>query len=273
MPFSATVFNVLIASPSDVPEERATIAKSLHEWNSLHSQEQQKILLPVMWETHVAPAMGDRPQGLINDQIVRGCDILIGSFWTRLGSPTGVEDSGTVEEVKWFLSQKKPVMLYFSKKEVDLDNVDLDQYKKLKDFKLSIRDKGIQEDYRSVAELKEKLSRQLTIVMREMSVGPVIDRKVVAAARASTREASLGAVPVEKKKATQIKEEIWLEDYTDKALIVCGNTVDFRDKLKDLGGKWITTRSGAKAWMFSKRRASDVAELLGVVADLRPAST
>jgi hypothetical protein len=216
--------------------------------------------------------MGDRPQGLINDQIVRGCDILIGSFWTRLGSPAGVEDSGTVEEVKWFLSQKKPVMLYFSKKEVDLDTVDLDQYKKLKEFKQSIRDKGIQEDYRSVAELKEKLSRQLTIVMREMSVGPVIDKKVVAAARASTRETAVDIAPVAKKKTIITKEEIWLEDYTDKALIICGNTVDFKDKLRDLGGKWITTRSGGKGWMFSKRRVSDVAELLGIKAELRPIS-
>ena len=50
MPFSATVFNVLIASPSDVLAERAAIAQSLHDWNVLHAQDQGKILLPVMWE-------------------------------------------------------------------------------------------------------------------------------------------------------------------------------------------------------------------------------
>ncbi len=58
---------------------------------------------------------GDRPQGIINNQVVRNCDMLIGAFWTRLGSPTGVEESGTVEEIKWFLKQQKPVMLYYSK--------------------------------------------------------------------------------------------------------------------------------------------------------------
>lgn len=87
LPFSATVFNVLIASPSDVPEEREAIARSLHEWNSLNSFETGKVLLPVMWESHSVPVMGGRPQAIINEQVVRDCDMLIGAFWTRLGSP------------------------------------------------------------------------------------------------------------------------------------------------------------------------------------------
>lgn len=112
MSYSATIFKVLIASPSDVPEERQAIASALHDWNSLHGEEQSKLLLPVMCETHSAPAMGDRPQAIINEKVVKSCDMLIGAFWTRLGSPTGVEESGTVEEIKWFLGQKEPVMLY-----------------------------------------------------------------------------------------------------------------------------------------------------------------
>ncbi|MHC2795951.1 hypothetical protein ACVINZ_004963 [Mesorhizobium jarvisii] len=267
MPFSATVFNVLIASPSDLPGERAAIAQSLQDWNSLHSEDQGKILLPVMWETHSAPSMGDRPQGLINERVVKRCDILIGSFWNRLGSPTGVEESGTVEEVKWFLANKKPVMLYYSKATVDMDTVDLDQYKKLREFKGSIRDKGIQEDYHSVGELREKLSRHLTIVMREMSVAPVIDKRTVEAARASTRSGV--AAPTVEPKSTVVAP-IALFDYTEKAFIVRGDTVDFKEKLRELGGKWISTKDGGKAWMFSKRRLNEVAVLLQVGANLHP---
>lgn len=190
MPFTANVFNVLIASPSDVPNEREAIAASLHEWNALNAKETGKVLLPVMWESHSAPAMGDRPQGIINDQVVRSCDMLIGAFWTRLGSPTGVEDSGTVEEVKWFLKHSKPVMLYYSKAPCDMDSIDPAQLAKLKEFKASIRDKGIQEQYTSVDELKQKLSRQLTIVMRGMSVDTVVNQSVVKEARASAKEAT-----------------------------------------------------------------------------------
>lgn len=263
MPFSATVLNVLIASPSDCSDERSAIAQSLHEWNSLHSATQQIILLPVMWETHSVPAMGDRPQGLINDRLVRGCDILIGSFWTRIGSPTGEEISGTVEEIRWFLSQKKPVMLYYSKKNVDLDNVDLEQVRKLKDFKASIRDKGIQEDYRDVGELREKLSRHLTIVLRDVPIAPVIDKKIVAAAKASTREEAF-----EPKRKTQktmdFSEpgETFLEESTPKSFVIRGKVEGLESALEAVGGKLTTLQTGGKAWMFSKRHLATVAKIL-----------
>lgn len=273
MPFSATVYNVLIASPSDVPEERMAIAQALHDWNSLNSQVEGMMLQPVTWETHSAPAMGDRPQGLINNQVVRGCDMLIGAFWTRLGSPTGVEESGTVEEIKWFLTNKKPVMLYYSKAQADLDTVDLDQLKKLKEFKSSIRDRGIQEEYKTSEELKQKLSRQLTIVMREMNTGPVIDKRAVEAARASTRESEESGTGASEKGLEAAKDDhLWLEDYTEKAFIVRGNTSPYKDKFKDVGGRWISVRDKSKAWMFSKRHVEEVAKIMKVKPILRAAS-
>lgn len=43
MPFSATVLNVLIASPPDVPGERQAISEVLYEWNALHAQETGRV--------------------------------------------------------------------------------------------------------------------------------------------------------------------------------------------------------------------------------------
>lgn len=272
MPYSATVFHVLIASPSDVPSERQAIAEALHDWNALNSQVTGYVLLPVKWESHSAPAMGDRPQEIINNQVVRNCDMLIGAFWTRLGSPTGVEESGTVEEIKWFLKQNKPVMLYYSKQPVDLDNIDTQQLEKLKEFKKSIRDKGIQDQYSSIDDLRQKISRHLTIVMRDMSVNPVVDARIVKAAKESTREEMLPeelASPTKPTKNAPQKSGIWLEDYTDRALVVRGDTKEFADELRDLGGKWISTRSGGKAWMFSKRKIDEVAKVLRVKPKLQ----
>ncbi len=283
MPFSATVYNVLIASPSDVPSERLAIAQALHDWNSLNAQNEGMILQPVMWETHSAPAMGDRPQGLINNQVVRGCDMLIGAFWTRLGSPTGVEESGTVEEIKWFLANKKPVMLYFSKSQVDLDAIDVEQFGKLKAFKASIRDKGIQDDYRSCDELRQNLSRHLTIVMREMNTGPIIDKRAVDAVKASDREDSAVKPKLTTTRQTKSprakkplvatkKDDVWLEDYTDKAFIIRGDTREKKDAFKEENGRWITCRDNSKAWMFSKRHVEGVAKILGIKPVLRAAS-
>lgn len=271
MPYSATVLSVLIASPSDVTDERYAIADTLHEWNSLNSQSTGYVLLPVMWESHSAPVMGDRPQEIINRQVVRDCDMLIGAFWTRLGSPTGVEESGTVEEIRWFLKQSKPVMLYYSKQQVDLDRIDTGQLEKLKQFKASIRDKGIQADYSSIPELRQILLRHLTIVMRDISVTPKVDAKTVREAKASVPEEIAESVVVRKQAAKKIDEKIALEDYTEKAFVVTGNTTEFLEELKALNGRWIPLRTGGKGWMFSKRRLEDVAALLGIAPDLAPA--
>ncbi|WP_433852417.1 DUF4062 domain-containing protein [Stenotrophomonas nitritireducens] len=262
MPYSATVLCVLIASPSDVTGERQAIAETLHEWNSLNSQSTGYVLLPVMWESHSAPAMGDRPQEIINRQVVRDCDMLIGAFWTRLGSPTGVEESGTVEEIRWFLKQNKPVMLYYSKQQVDLDRIDTAQIEKLKQFKASIRDKGIQSEYSSIPELKQVLLRHLTIVMRDISVTPKVDAKTVREAKASNADSDIKR-PVAKAKP-KAKDEIWLEDYTEKAFAVRGDTTEYIDELKSFNGKWISLRTGGKGWVFSKRRLEDVAAVLKI---------
>lgn len=264
MAYSATVFNVLIASPSDVNEEREAIAQTINDWNSLNSEETGKVLLPVRWESHSAPTMGDRPQGIINNQLVRNCDILIGAFWTRLGSPTGVEDSGTVEEIKLFLKQQKPVMLYYSKKPVDMDEADLSQVQKLKEFKKSIRDKGIQEQYCNIDELKQKLMRQLTIVMRGISVGTHVTATVVKAAKAAKNN------DIDENACTNESgsEQLRLVNYTEKAFVVLGNTIDFKDKLQEMNGKWIKLRFGGHGWMFSKKRLNDVCAILDMDATL-----
>ncbi|KQU79884.1 hypothetical protein ASC98_28520 [Rhizobacter sp. Root1238] len=260
-----------------MPNERQAIADGLHDWNALNSQEKGYVLLPVKWESHSAPAMGDRPQAIINDQVVRNCDMLIGAFWTRLGSPTGLEESGTVEEIRWFLKQNKPVMLYYSKQPVDLDVIDTQQLEKLKDFKKSIRDKGIQDQYSSIDDLKQKLSRHLTIVMRDLSVNPVVDARIVRAAKESTREddhdvdvpePAAKKAPAKKAKA-KAAEEVWLEEYTDRAFVVKGDTKEFAEELKELGGKWIPLKTGGKGWMFSKRWLTEAAEVVGVKPKLR----
>lgn len=62
MSYEAKVFRVLIASPSDVVDEREIAVKTIQEWNDLNSAERQIVLLPLRWETHTAPEYGKRPQ-------------------------------------------------------------------------------------------------------------------------------------------------------------------------------------------------------------------
>ena len=115
MAYDSKVYRVLIATPSDVEEEREIITNAIQNWNDLYSFSKKVVLLPLKWETHTAPDYGERPQEIINKAIVDDCDILVGCFWTRIGSPTGEEESGTIEEIKKVSESGKPVMLYFSK--------------------------------------------------------------------------------------------------------------------------------------------------------------
>lgn len=162
MSYSAIVFNVLIASPSDVSHERNIIRDVIYEWNAVHSDKQQSVLLPVSWETHASPTMGDRPQAIINNQL-SGCDLLVGVFWTRIGTSTGNYLSGSVEEIERHINMGKPVMLYFSGAPVHLDSVDSAQYSTLKYFKEKCRKRGICEEYIDLTEFRQKFSRQLQL--------------------------------------------------------------------------------------------------------------
>jgi hypothetical protein len=114
MPQAGQIYRALIASPSDCQGERAAIPEVLQDWNAAHSLTSRACILPMRWELDAYPALGDRPQALLNKQLVSQCDLLIGTFWTRIGSPTGVARSGTAEEIAEFRDAGKPILLYFS---------------------------------------------------------------------------------------------------------------------------------------------------------------
>lgn len=163
MPFDAKVFRVLIASPGDVGEERNVIPDVINEWNAVSASQAKSILMPVKWESHSAPLLGNRPQAIINEQLVNECDLLVGVFWTRIGTHTGVSVSGTAEEIEQFVAQNKPVMLYFSQSPIDPDKIELDQFTVLRSFKEKMRLKGLTETYSGIPDFRQKFSRQLAI--------------------------------------------------------------------------------------------------------------
>ena len=163
MPFDAKVFRILIASPGDVGEERGVIPEIINEWNAVSAAQAKSVLMPVKWESHAAPLLGNRPQAIINEQLVNDCDLLVGVFWTRIGSHTGVSISGTAEEIEQFVAQKKPVMLYFSQSPVDPEKIDIDQFTVMRSFKEKMRLQGLTESYSGIPDFRQKFSRQLAI--------------------------------------------------------------------------------------------------------------
>jgi hypothetical protein len=165
--YSARVVRVMIASPSDVSEERRLASDVLQEWNVVNSFERGLILQPMLWESHALPEMGDRPQAIINRQLLRDADLLIAAFWTRLGSPTGAERSGTVEEIQEHLRANKPAMLYFSRAPVALESVDREQWDALLEFRQECESKGLCARYDDVFEFRQLLSRHIAQAVNE----------------------------------------------------------------------------------------------------------
>jgi hypothetical protein len=169
MSFDAKVYRVMIASPSDVAEEREAAVQTIHDWNDEKSTREGVVLLPIRWEKHSAPELGDRPQGLINKHLVATSDILIAMFWSKLGSDTGKEASGTVEEIKEFQNAGKLVMLYFSEARLPHD-LDLKQFEQLGEFKRRVRTErlGLYNTFKGVDDLREQLRRHLDIHVSRM---------------------------------------------------------------------------------------------------------
>lgn len=168
MSYAAQVFRVLIASPSDVDEEREIAVRTIQEWNDLNSAERQIVLLPLRWETHSSPEYGKRPQEIINRQVVDHCDLVVGIFWTRIGSPTGIAESGTIEEIDRVAKNGKPVMLYFSRAKQDPENIDLKQLERLREFKKNTYPQALVENYAGPIEFKDKLSKQIELQLRTL---------------------------------------------------------------------------------------------------------
>jgi hypothetical protein len=122
--YTANVINVMIASPSDVPQERLIVRDVISEWNTIHAKDKKTVLMPIGWETHSVPDTGDRPQAIISGQLLKDADLLVAMFWTRIGSPTGAARSGTVEEIEEHIGAGKPAMIYFSSAPVRPDSID-----------------------------------------------------------------------------------------------------------------------------------------------------
>jgi hypothetical protein len=160
MPFKPVAYRLLIASPSDLAEERQAATEAVNEWNAQHSVAESVVLLPVRWETQAMPQSGIRPQEAINRQLVQGCDVLVGMFWTKIGTSTGVAESGTIEEIDQFVSAGKPALLYFSSRPIDPNKIDLKQHRRLRSFKDATYKKALTGSFTSVDALRQTLVRR-----------------------------------------------------------------------------------------------------------------
>lgn len=161
----------MIASPGDVARERVIARDVLLEWNAINSSDRNVVLLPVGWDTHSAPSMYDSAQAVINSQVLERCDLLIGVFWTRLGTPTGEFASGTIEEIERHIACGKPTMIYFSNAPVVPDSIDQEQYSALSNFRESLKSRGLVSFFDDQSTFRNDLFRHVSqTVIRDFGI-------------------------------------------------------------------------------------------------------
>jgi hypothetical protein len=184
MLFDAKVISIMVAGPSDVGAELENVQDIIHNWNTMHAHDRKIVLLPLSWKSHAWPQMGDRPQAIIDRQVLSLSDLLVAVFWTRLGTPTGKAASGTVEEIEEHLASGKQAMLYFSNAPVHPNNIDEEQFRAVRQFREASEPKGIVERYASISEFREKFSRQLTLtIIRNFKLPPSNEAEIREIAR------------------------------------------------------------------------------------------
>jgi len=115
------------------------------------------------------PEYGGRPQGVLNRQFVDDADICIAVFWARLGSPSGVAASGTIEEMDRMRGQSKPVLPYFSERPLSPRLIDPDQLRRVQEFRRAQESDGIFSVFETVEQLKSMVLAHLTGIVRRLS--------------------------------------------------------------------------------------------------------
>lgn len=159
MPYTATVYKVFIASPGDLNEERNIARQVVLDWNNIHAESRQIVLFPIGWEHNAHPAMGDRPQAIINQQLLDSADILVGLFWTRVGTPTGTSISGSVEEIERHIGAGKDTLLYFSRRPIEPGLIDRDQFEAVQQLKVDYQSRGLTHDFNSSEQFRYDFSK------------------------------------------------------------------------------------------------------------------
>jgi hypothetical protein len=154
------LIQIALCGPSDVEEEIGIAKRVICALSDGELDGRGILLQPLHWRENASPDLAQRPQAVLNRQIVDKADIVVAVFWNRFGSSTGVYDSGTEEEIKRAHTLTKRVMVYFSKR-FKTGPMDTVQLSNLDTFKCKLRFLGLVEEFESHDEFREKFTRQL----------------------------------------------------------------------------------------------------------------
>lgn len=148
---NTTIYDIIVSCPSDVQDEKEAINRVIGEINQYSIERHQMMFRVKNWLTDVDSDVGEPAQEHINKTLVDKCDILVGIFKTRLGTPTKVANSGAEEEIDRFVKQGKKCFLYFATTaNINLTNLNVEQLTKLNEFRKKCESNSLYKAFDSI---------------------------------------------------------------------------------------------------------------------------
>lgn len=198
--FQANCYNVMIVSPSDISKEREIARGVLYRWNEFNSRFHNIVFSVLGYDINAHADSGVHPQESLNHQLLEQADLIIAIFWTKLGSPTKEYSSGSVEEITKHIQQEKKALIYFSNKDVNLQMVDLEQYRDLQEYKKSIQGSAFYKQFSSESEFKNLLNDDIQLIANELGANDIIIKNQPTQAKVQFSEMELKVLKVMKEK-------------------------------------------------------------------------
>jgi len=174
------VLKIVVASPGDVQAERDAIPAIVEELNKGIADECSVRLEVYRWETDAYPGFHpEGPQGQIDRGLrIEDCDLLIGIFWKRFGTPVHDAQSGTEHEIRLALEScekmgRPQLMIYFNQAPHEPQSpAEKDQWQQVLDFKQSLSQKVLWWDYNGKDEFPNLVRQHLTQFIRDQLPHP-----------------------------------------------------------------------------------------------------
>jgi len=174
---------LFVSCPRDIKSELDSIDVIVNEINKTSGEQGGYKIEILNWKTDTYSGIGDDAQEVINEQIDKKYDILIGLLWQNIGTPTKRDKSGTVEEINRAIQNKKEFLIYFNIiPPENLNLVDLKALKKVNKFKEELQEKGVLfKQYNSIEGFEGFLRIQLPTIIadRLLIKKKVISKKVI----------------------------------------------------------------------------------------------
>lgn len=164
MAYTTLALHLLISAPSDVPRrDMEVIRRTISQWNVNFGRVVGLTVLPISWTEHAVAEFGERPQALLNEQVVDDADLAVALFCDRLGTPTGEAESGTAEEIKVLADAGKPVaVLVNTAPRAPLSGPGLEERKRLTTYLSDLRQTALVLEYAVAEDLVGHLNNFLS---------------------------------------------------------------------------------------------------------------